>query len=92
MPAGCYQDVVVIAEFEPNIPQAFQDKYYAPGVGVVRVGWRGKNDESKEELELVRFTRLSSEEMANVRAEALELEDRAYQISKQVWARTPRAE
>lgn len=92
VPAGCYDDVVVIAEFEPNISHAFQDKFYAPGVGVVRVGWRGKNDESKEELELVRFTELSSAEMANVRAEALELEDRAYRISKQVWARTPRAE
>jgi hypothetical protein len=92
VPAGCYDDVVIIAEFERTIRQAFQDKFYGPGVGVVRVGWRGKNDESKEELELVRFTTLSSGELANVRAEALELEDRAYRISKKVWGRTPRAE
>jgi hypothetical protein len=83
---------VVIGEFERTIPDAFQDKYYAPGVGVVRVGWRGKNDESKEELELVRFTELGPEQMAKVRAQALKLEDRAYRISKQVWAQTPRSE
>ena len=92
VPAGCFDDVVVIAEFEPNIPHAFQDKYYAPGVGVVGVGWRGKNDESKEELELVRSSTLGSDELARVRAEALELEERAYRISKRVWGRTPRAE
>ncbi len=92
VPAGCYEDVVVIAEFERGIPQAFQDKFYAPGVGVVRVGWRGKNDESKEVLELVRFTTLSPDQMAKVRADALALEERAYRISKRVWGVTPRAE
>lgn len=91
VPEDCYADVVVIEEYEPTIKQAFQDKYYAPGVGVVRVGWRGENDESKEVLELVDFRTLSDEETADVRADALALEERAYRISKDVWARTPRA-
>ena len=92
VPEACYSDVVVIEEFEPSIPQAWQDKYYAPGTGVVRVGWRGKNDDSKEVLELVAFRRLSPAEMDDVRADALALEDRAYRISADVWARTPRME
>ena len=92
VPESCYSDVVVIEEFEPTIPDAFQDKYYAPGVGVVRVGWRGKNDESKEVLELVDFRRLSPAEMAEVREDALALEDRAYRISADVFGQTPRSE
>lgn len=92
VPEDCYSDVVVIAEFERSIKEAFQDKFYAPGVGVVRVGWRGKNDESKEVLELVDFRRLDADELADVRADALALEERAYRISKDVWGKTPRAE
>lgn len=92
VPEDCYADVVVIEEFENTIPDAFQDKYYAPGTGVVRVGWRGDNDESKEVLELVDFRMLSDAEMDDVRARALALEDRAYRISDEVWGRTPRAE
>lgn len=92
VPESCYSDVVVVEEFERTIPEAFQDKYYAPGVGVVRVGWRGKNDESKEVLELVDFRRLSPEELAEVREDALALEDRAYRISADVFGQTPRSE
>jgi hypothetical protein len=91
VPAGCYEDVVVIEEFEENLPDAYQDKFYAPGVGVVRVGWRGSNDESKEVLELVKISQLSAAELADVRANALELENRAYEISKDVYAHTSRA-
>lgn len=87
VPEGCYADVVVIEEFEQTIPNAFQDKYYAPGVGVVRVGWRGRNDESKEVLELVDFRALAAEEMADVRRDSLALEERAYRISG-AWAKT----
>ena len=88
VPLDCYTDVVVIEEFELSIREAFQDKYYAPGVGVVRVGWRGANDDSKEVLELVDFRTLSAEEMQAVRADALALEERAYRISKDVFGKT----
>jgi hypothetical protein len=60
-------------------------------VGVVRVGWRGAKDEAKELLELVRVTRLGPSQMAKARAEAMELEQRAYTRSKDVWGRTDQA-
>jgi hypothetical protein len=91
VPAACYEDVVVIEEFEHGVPEAFQDKHYAPGVGVVRVGWRGAKDEAKELLELVRVTRLGPSQMAKARAEAMQLEQRAYTRSKDVWGRTDQA-
>lgn len=92
VPEACYADVVVVEEFERAIKDAFQDKHYAPGTGVVRVGWRGKNDESKEVLELVDFRTLTAEEMDQARADALALEERAYRISKDVWAKTARSQ
>jgi len=88
VPAACYEDVVVIEEFERGVPEAFQDKHYARGVGVVRVGWRGAKDEAKEVLELVRVTQLTPRRLATLRAEAMELEKRAYSISEDVWGRT----
>jgi len=91
VPAGCYEDVVVIEEFEKGVPDAFQDKHYAAGVGVVRVGWRGEQDEAKEVLRLARFTRLSPGELASLTAEALKLEESAYTRSPKVWGRTERA-
>jgi hypothetical protein len=91
VPAGCYDGVTVVEEFEHGVPDAFQDKHYAPGVGVVRVGWRGDADESKEVLRLVRFTRLTPGQLASLTAEALELEERAYTRSEDVWGRTERA-
>jgi hypothetical protein len=91
VPAGCYDDVVVIEEFETGIPHAFQDKYYAAGAGVVRVGWRGSKDDSKEVLRLVSMTQLSPERLAVSRENALELEASAYQTSA-VYALTPPSE
>jgi hypothetical protein len=66
----------VLEEFNAEEPDAFQLKYYAPGMGVVRVGWRG-SDPSKESLALVKAEQLDSAGMAKVRAGALELETRA---------------
>lgn len=79
-PVKCYEDVVVIEEFERNKPGAYQLKYYAPGVGDVRVGWRGPKEEEKEGLELVKDARLGPQALAKARAEALKLEKHAYQI------------
>jgi hypothetical protein len=44
------------------------------------VGWKGE-DETKEELELVELLRLDPQQMAGVRAEALEVEKHAYEVS-----------
>jgi hypothetical protein len=92
VPVGCYDDVLVMEEFERRKPGAFQLKYYARGVGGVRVGWRGPKEEEKEELALVELVRLDEKEMAEVRQAALALERRAYRISKDVYGRTPPAE
>lgn len=91
VPVDCYEDVLVIEEFNPEEPNAFQLKYYAPGVGLVRVGWRGK-DATREELGLVKHARLDPQALAEVRAEALALEQHAYEISQNVYAYTPPAE
>jgi hypothetical protein len=87
----CYQDVLVIAESSLEEEDAYQLKYYAPGVGSVRVGWRGA-DATQEELELVELVQLSPEALAEVRAEALALEKHAYEVSEDVYGQTSPAE
>lgn len=91
VPLDCYEDVLVIEEFSQSEPDAFQLKYYAPGVGNIRVGWKGE-DASREVLELIEMIQLSPEEMEAVRDQALELEQRAYEISKEVYDQTSPAE
>jgi len=88
VPVDCYEDVLITEEFSQSEPDAFQVKYYAPGVGNVRVTWRGE-DASHEELELVEFEQLSSEEMGEIRDAAFELEESALENSKEVYALTP---
>jgi hypothetical protein len=85
--AGCYQNVLVTDEFSHNEPGAHQLKYYAPGVGNIRVGWSGA-DTTKETLELVTVARLTAQERAQVRVDALTLERSAYQHSPKVYGRT----
>jgi hypothetical protein len=80
VPLKCYDEVLVIEEYERNKPGAYQLKYYAPGVGDIRVGWRGPEEEEKEGLELVKDVHLSPQAVAKARAGALKLEKHAYQI------------
>jgi len=88
--AGCYENVIVIAESSAGEEGAAQLKYFAQGPGEVRVGWRGA-DESKEELILTEFTaQISDELMAEMRANIRALEDRAYIASEDVYGQTPR--
>jgi hypothetical protein len=92
VPGRCYEDVLVIAETSGSEPNAQQLKYYARGVGNVRVGWRGAGEKTKETLELVRIEQLDAAALAEVRVKALELERNAYQRSKTVYAHTPPAQ
>jgi hypothetical protein len=92
VPVACYEDVLVIAETSAGEADAQQLKYYAPGVGNVRVGWRGAGEKTKETLELTRVEVLDAAGLAEVRASALEMERNAYQRSKTVYAHTPPAE
>ncbi len=82
VPHGCYSNVLVTTEFNSDEPGKFQLKYYAPGVGNVRVGWAGKNEDSKETLVLVKINRLGSKAMAQARAAARKLEASAYARKK----------
>ena len=92
VPAGCYEDVLIISETSAAEPDANQLKYFARGVGNVRVGWRGAGEKTKETLELTRVERLDAAGLAEVRAKAMEMERNAYQRSTAVYANTPPAE
>ena len=84
VPAACYEDVLVTEEFSQTEPDAFQVKYYAPGVGNVKVDWRGE-DASRETLELTKLTHLGLDALAEVREAAFELEESAMENSKEVY-------
>jgi hypothetical protein len=91
VPAGAFENVLVIDEFNNEEPGAHQLKYYAPGVGNVRVGWRG-DPTDQENLELVKFEQLSEEELAKAREAALKLEKNAYEGVKEAYGPTAPAE
>jgi hypothetical protein len=91
VPTGCYEEVLVIVESSSSEPDAQQLKYYARGVGNVRVGWRGGGEKTQEVLELAKIEQLDAAAMAEVRKGALALERSAYQRSPKVYARTPAA-
>ncbi len=77
VPAGSYSDVLVIEEFDDTYPGAFQLKYYAKGVGNVKIGSRGKKSGIDEKVELTNVKQLDDKELAAVREKAMELEKRA---------------
>jgi hypothetical protein len=87
VPAGCYENVIVTEEFSREEPDAFQRKYYAPGVGNIRVDFTGA-DQTRETLELTSVTQLNAEALADVRAKVLALEKSAYAQSKDVYGTT----
>jgi hypothetical protein len=91
VPVKCYKDVLVIEEFEKGEPGMFHLKYYAPNVGLVRVGWRGANEVEKETLALVKRQQLSSKELTKARKTALKLDKNAYKRSAEVYGKTPPA-
>ncbi len=86
--AGCYEDVLIMDEFSEEEPGAFQQKYYAPGVGNVQVGWRGE-DPNMETLELIEVVTLSEDELSEARSAAFELEESAYEHSPDLYGETP---
>jgi hypothetical protein len=91
VPVGCYEDVLVIEEWDAADPGARQLKYYASGVGNLRVGWAG-TDEEKEVLVLTKVAQLDPTALAAADMQALQLEQRAYQRSKGLYGRTAPAE
>jgi hypothetical protein len=91
VPLRCYGNVLVTREFNPDEPGRSQLKYYAPGVGNIRVGWLGK-DPDREAAALVALVHLGPGALARARAAALALEARAYKTKTAVYGGTPPAE
>lgn len=89
VPVRCYQNVLVIREFTPGEPGS-QLKYYASGVGNMRVGWIGK-DPDKEALVLSKLVHLGPAGLAQARAAALKLDANAYKTRPKVYGGTPPA-
>ena len=88
VPLECYSGVLVIDEFNPDEPGTHQLKFYARGVGGIRVGWRGANEVEREVLELVSLEHLSPSEMDELRRTVLAQEARAYRLSPDVYGTT----
>ena len=79
-PVGCFEGALRTAETSPLDPQGgTQIKFYAPGVGVVRV--EAVNDPEGETLLLVQRNALAPQALADVRAEALRLDRHAYEVN-----------
>ena len=80
VPLGCYENVMITDERNSlEAERGHQRKYYAPGVGNVRVGF--VDDPEGETLVLVGVNQLSPDELARARQDALKLEKHAYRIS-----------
>lgn len=91
VPFGSFDDVLVIDEANKEEPNAHQLKFYARGVGCIRVGWRGEVTD-QEDLQLLKVEQLNAEEMNKAREESMKLEKHAYEISKDVYEKTKPSE
>ena len=89
VPHACHRGVLVIDEWNPSEPGAHQRKYYAPGVGNIRVGAAGGKED--EVLVLVDVVRLGPRALAAAGREALRLERRAYRAWPATYGTTPPA-
>lgn len=81
VPAGCYQNVLVLNERSPLEPESgYQRKFYAREVGNIHV--TAVDDPEGETLVLTKVSQLSPDDLAKARAQALELEKRAYKVNR----------
>ena len=77
---GCFDDTTLIEESSPDAPEdGKQTKFYAPGVGLVKIGAEG--GDSRETMTLSRVRQLGAAGLAEARAAVLKLERRAYRIN-----------
>ena len=87
VPVQCYDDVLLIDEWNPLEPEdGHQLKYFASGVGNVRVG--AVDDPEAEKLVLTKVVQLDETQLAKARSEALKLERHAYEVSAKLYGRT----
>lgn len=91
VPVGCHGGVLVIDEHNPLEPTGgHQRKFYAAGTGLVKVTAEG--GQRQETLDLVKVEQLTDAQLAEVNAQALALDQNGYEVSKDVYAQTPKAE
>jgi hypothetical protein len=77
----CYKNVLVMDENSPLDPSSgHQRKFYAPEVGVVRIGAVG--DPQAETLALTSVVQLDPAALAQARAAALKLDRHGYRVSE----------
>jgi hypothetical protein len=80
-PGGCFENGVLTHERSPLDPDGgIQTKYYAPEVGIAKVG--ALDDPEGETLVLRESVPLDQESLAAVREEALNLDRRGYRVSE----------
>ena len=88
VPVRCYHHVLVTEEWAPLDPDGgHQLKYYAPGVGNIKVGAIGGTN--PEVLQLAKLTKLSNKELAAIRRQVLAQDRRGYKVNPNVYGRTP---
>jgi hypothetical protein len=87
VPTGCYDNLLEVDEFSPLEPgSGHQRKYYAPGVGNIRIGAIG--DPEAETLVLTALIHLSPRALAEADREALQLEKHAYKTNNELYRLT----
>jgi hypothetical protein len=80
-PGGCFENGVLTHERSPLDPDGgIQTKYYAPEVGIAKVG--ALDDPEGETLVLRESVPLDQESLAAVHEEALNLDRRGYRVSE----------
>jgi hypothetical protein len=87
VPAGRYHGVLEVDEWSPNDPASgHQRKFYAPGVGLVRIAAAGGN--SQEFLNLTRVRRVGAKDLATARTASRAMDRRAYRVAPGMWSHT----
>lgn len=86
---GCYDDVRIVQEGEIDAPDN-ENKYYAPGVGVIN---NVPLDASlhKDKFELLNFLELSADGLAEASQTVLDLEAHARETAPKVFGKAPAA-
>ncbi|UVJ37848.1 hypothetical protein [Arthrobacter sp. CJ23] len=92
VPTGCYDDVLVIDEYNPLEPPdaGHQRKFYSAGTGLIKVTAVGGPDQ--EFMDLVSTRMMSAAQLDEANAAALEQDRRGYSVSRSVYAKTSPAE
>jgi hypothetical protein len=86
----CYDNVLITDEFAPNAASSgHQRKYYAPGIGTVKVGAASGVD--PETLTLTSASKLCAAAFGQIRQQAIDQDGRSSSVARNVYSGTPAA-